>query len=190
MSECRGIFQQRKNGISCRCGNFTGQIDNQITNVTNTLASGTEPFNINIVVSAITLPGLYSTAAIYQTLLAQGVIGTRQIQASDLTQFGLVTTPGRPLEARIRIGENYQNPETYQVSTALQQDLGGGFAAEFSYLFSRGIHLIRPVDVRKYRTTGISPFTGQATLAATELACYQVPGAPAAGFNCSTTAGH
>ena len=61
-----------------------------------------------------------------------------QIVASDLTQFGLQTGPGRPLEARIRIGENYQNPETYQVSGALQQDLGGGFAAEFSYsVFAR-----------------------------------------------------
>ena len=183
------VFSNGKTVLRAGAGIFTGQIDNQITNVTNVLASGSEPYNINIVVSAVTLPGAYNAAAIYQTLLAQGILGTRQIVASDLTQFGLVTGPGRPLEARIRIGENYQNPETYQVSGALQQDLGGGFAAEFSYLFSRGIHLIRPVDVRKYRTTGVSPFTGQATLAATELACYQIPGAPAAGFNCSTTGG-
>jgi hypothetical protein len=116
--------------------------------------------------------------------LAQGVIGTRQIVASDLTQFGLVTTPGRPLEARIRIGQNYQNPETYQVSGAIQQDLGGGFSAEASYLFARGIHLIRPVDVRQYRTTGISAFTGLPTLAATELACYAIPGT-IAPFQCA-----
>ena len=183
------VFSNGKTVLRAGAGIFTGQIDNQITNVTNVLASGSEPYNINIVVSAVTLPGAYNAAAIYQTLLAQGVLGVRQIVASDLTQFGLVTGPGRPLEARIRIGDNYQNPETYQVSGALQQDLGDGFAAEFSYLFSRGIHLIRPVDVRKYRTTGISPFTGQATLAATELACYQIPGAPASGFNCSTTGG-
>ncbi len=183
------VFNNGKTVLRAGAGIFTGQIDNQITNVTNTLASGTQPFNINIVVSAITLPGSYSAAAIYQTLLAQGVIGTRQIVASDLTQFGLVTTPGRPLEARIRIGQNYQNPETYQISGAIQQDLGGGFSAEASYLFSRGIHLVRPVDVRKYRTTGISPFTGLPTLAATELACYAVPNAPAAGFNCSTSGG-
>ena len=149
--------------------------------------SGTAPYNINIVVSAITLPGLYSAAAIYQTLLAQNVIGTRQIQANDLAQFGLNTLPGRPLEARIRIGQNYQNPETYQLSGALQQDLGAGFGAEVSYLFSRGLHLIRPVDVRKYAVTGTSPFTGLPTLAATELGCYVVPGSP--GFNCSTTGG-
>jgi len=200
------VFNNGKTVLRAGAGIFTGQIDNQITNVTNTLASGTEPFNINIVVSAITLPGSYSAAAIYQTLLAQGVIGNRQIVASDLTQFGLVTGPGRPLEARIRIGQNYQNPETYQVSGAIQQDLGGGFSAEASYLFSRGIHLVRPVDVRKYGfytsaaqgppsscflSNGIyiSAFTGMPCLRATELGCYAVPNAPPAGFNCSTSGG-
>lgn len=183
------VLNNGKTVIRAGAGIFTGQIDNQITNVTNTLASGTEPYNINIVVSAITLPGSYSAAVIYQTLLAQGVIGTRQIVADDLTQFGLDTGPGRPLEARIRIGDDYQNPETYQLSAAIQQDLGGGFAVEASYLFSRGIHLVRPVDVRDYAVTGISPFTGQPIVSATELGCYTIPGAPASGFNCSTTGG-
>ena len=183
------VFNNAKTVIRAGAGIFTGQIDNQITNVTNTLASGTNPYNINIVVSAITLPGAYNAAAIYQTLLAQGVIGRRQIVASDLTQFGLNTAPGRPLEARIRIGQNFQNPETYQFSGAIQQDLGAGIAVEVSYLHSRGVHQVRPVDVRKYRVTGTSPFTGQPIVTATELGCFSVPGAPASGFNCSTTGG-
>ncbi len=144
------VFGNAHTVIRAGAGIFTGQIDNQETNVTNTLASGTDPYSINIVVSAITLPGTYSSAFIYQTLLAQGVIGNRQIVASDLTQFGLNTAPGRPLEARIRLGQNFQNPETYQVSGAVQQDLGRGFAAEVSYLFTRGLHIVRPVDVRRY----------------------------------------
>jgi hypothetical protein len=185
------VFNNAKTVIRGGAGIFTGQIDNQITNVVNTLASGTDPFNINIVVSAITLPGTYSSAAIYQTLLAQGVIGKRQIVASDLTQFGLNTAPGRPLEARIRLGQNFQNPETYQTSLAVQQDLGHGFAAEVSYLFTRGIHLVRPVDVRQYAVTGTSPFTGQPVVSATQLGCFAVPGT-AAPFQCaaggSTTA--
>jgi hypothetical protein len=172
------VFNNAKTVVRAGAGIFTGQIDNQITNVTNTLASGTEPYNINIVVAAITLPGTYSSAFIYQTLLAQGVIGNRQIVASDLTQFGLNTLPGRPLEARIRIGENFQNPETYQLSGAIQQDLGRGFSAEVSYLFSRGVHLVRPVDVRDYAVAGISPFTGQPVLAPTEVAQYNIPGVP------------
>jgi hypothetical protein len=181
------VFNNSKTVIRAGAGIFTGQIDNQITNVVNTLASGIEPFNINIVVSAITLPGTYSSAFIYQTLLAQGVIGTRQIVASDLTQFGLNTAPGRPLEARIRIGQNFQNPETYQVSGAIQQDLGKGFTAEVSYLFSRGIHLVRPVDVRKYSVIGTSAFTGQPIVNATELGCYTIPGVPPTAYNCSAT---
>lgn len=185
------VFNNAKTVIRGGAGIFTGQIDNQITNVTNTLASGTDPFNINIVVSTIQLPGTYSTAAIYQTLLAQGVIGRRQIVASDLTQFGLNTAPGRPLEARIRIGQDFQNPETYQTSLALQQDLGHGFAAEVSYLFTRGIHLVRPVDVRQYAVTGTSPFTGQPIVSATQLGCFAIPGT-VAPFQCaaggSTTA--
>ncbi len=183
------VFKNAKTVIRAGAGIFTGQIDNQITNVANTLASGTQPFNINIVVSAITLPGTYSAAFIYQTLLAQGVIGQRQIVASDLTQFGLNTAPGRPLEARIRIGQNFQNPETYQASGAIQQDLGGGIAIEASYLFSRGLHLVRPVDVRRYAVIGTSAFTGQPIVNATQLGCFVVPGAPPAGFNCSTTGG-
>jgi hypothetical protein len=181
------IFGNAKTVFRMGAGIFTGPIDNQITNVTNVLASGTQPHNINIVVSAITLPGTYSSALIYQTLLAQNVIGTRQIVASDLTQFGLNTAPGRPLEARIRIGQNFQNAETYQFSTAVQQDLGWGLSAEFSYLFSRGIHLVRPVDVRQYVVTGTSPFTGGPVVTATQVGCFIVPGAP--GFNCSTTGG-
>ncbi len=183
------VFNNAKTVIRAGAGIFTGQIDNQITNVVNTLASGTEPFNINIVVSAITLPGTYSSAFIYQTLLAQGVLGNRQIVASDLTQFGLNTAPGRPLEARIRIGENFQNPQTYQVSGAIQQDLGAGFSAEASYLFTRGIHLVRPVDVRRYSVIGTSPFTGTPIVNATELGCYTVPGVPPAAYNCSATGG-
>ena len=183
------VFNNAKTVIRAGAGIFTGQIDNQITNVTNTLASGTNPYNINIVVAAITLPGTYNAAAIYQTLLARGVIGQRQIVASDLAQFGLNTAPGRPLEARIRIGDNFQNPETYQFSGAIQQYLGAGIAVELSYLHSRGVHQVRPVDVRKYRVTGTSPFTGQPILSATELGCFSIPGAPATGFNCSTTGG-
>ena len=180
------VFNNGKTVLRAGAGIFTGQIDNQITNVANVLASGTQPFNINIVVAAVTLPGTYNAAFIYQTLLGQGVIGNRQITAADIAQFGLNTGPGRPLEARIRLGQNFKSPETYQISGAIQQALGRGISAEFSYLFARGIHIVRPVDVRKYAVVGTSPFTGQPIVNATELGCFTIPGVPAAGYNCSS----
>lgn len=160
------VFSDGKTVLRAGGGIFTGQIDNQITNVVNTLASGTEPYSINIVVSTIQIPGAASAVNIYRTLLAQGILGVRQVTAQDIAQFGLSTAPGRPLEARIRLGQNYRNPETYQASAAIQQDLGFGIVAELSYLFLRGAHLTRPVDVRPYAVTGVSPFTGQPTLQA------------------------
>ncbi len=170
------VFNNNKTVIRAGGGIFIGQIDNQITNVVNTLSSGTEPYSINIVVSTIQIPGPWSAVNIYRTLLNQGVLGTRQPTAADIAQFGLSTAPGRPLEARIRLGRDYKNPETYQASAAIQQDLGWGLSAELSYLFLRGLHLTRPVDVRRYAVTGTSPFTGQPILAATETGLYTIPG--------------
>lgn len=169
------VFNNGKTVLRAGGGVFIGQIDNQITNVANTLASGIQPYNINIVVSTIQIPGALSAVNIYRTLLAQGILGTRQPTAADIAQFGLTTGTNRILEARIRIGQNYRNPETYQLSGAIQQDLGHGFAAEVSYLFLRGLHLPRPVDVRQYSVTGISPFTGQQTLAAVVPAGLTLP---------------
>lgn len=175
------IFNNGKTVLRAGAGIFTGSIDNQITNVVNTLESGTNPYNLNIVVAtASTLPGQpanQNSIAIYQTFLAQGIIGTRQPTAADIAQFGLTTAPGRPLEARIRLGQDYKNPETYQASAAIQQDLGNDIAVELSYLFVRGLHIIRPVDVRQYRTgvgtntcngivLTVSCYTGQALLTA------------------------
>ena len=51
------VFNNAKTVLRAGAGIFTGQIDNQITNVTNTLASGTNPYNINIVVSTIPTSG-------------------------------------------------------------------------------------------------------------------------------------
>jgi hypothetical protein len=135
---------------------FVGQVDNQIVNVVNELSGSGDPSNINIVLATATSGalGLPSSFAIYQTLLAQGIIGTRTIQASDLAQFGLVPGPGHPLEVRFRLGDNYENPYTEQASLAIQRDLGAGFAVEVSYLFSRGLHITRNHDINPFKQSG------------------------------------
>lgn len=143
-------------------GIFTGQVDNQIVNVTSELGGFGDPSNINIVLATATSNalGLPTSFAIYQTLLAQGVIGNRTITAADLAQFGVVPGPGAPLEVRFRMTPDFENPYTQQASLAVQTDLGKGFAVETSYLFSRGAHITRNRDINPFKMTGISTVTG------------------------------
>ncbi|HSQ20012.1 MAG TPA: TonB-dependent receptor, partial [Blastocatellia bacterium] len=147
-------------------GIYVGQIDNQIVNVVNELGATGDPSNINIVLATASSNalGLPTSIQIYQTLLAQGVIGTRTITAADLLQFGVVPGPGRPLEVRFRLGPNYENPVTQQASFAVQRDLGGGYGVEASYLFSRGAHLTRNHDINAFKQSGpVSPLSGTPT---------------------------
>ncbi|MFY9574711.1 MAG: TonB-dependent receptor, partial [Blastocatellia bacterium] len=155
-----------KTAIRGGYGLYVGQVDNQIVNVVNELNGAGTPSNINIVLATATSNalGLPTSIAIYQTLLAQGVIGNRTITAADLLQFGVVPGPGRPLEVRFRVGPNYENPYTQQASFAVQRSLGSDFGVEVSYLFSRGAHIPRNHDINGFKQSGpISPLSGTPT---------------------------
>jgi hypothetical protein len=159
-------FSNGKTIIRGGYGLFTGQIDAQITNVVNELNGNGTPSNINIVLATATSNalGLPTSFTVYQTLLAQGVIGNRVITAADLVQFGITPGPGKPLEVRFRIGDDFENPYTQQASLAIQQELGADFIVEASYLFSRGTHIPRNRDVNQFKATGpINQFSGTAT---------------------------
>jgi Carboxypeptidase regulatory-like domain/TonB dependent receptor len=159
-------FKDGKTAIRGGYGLFVGSIDNQIVNVVNELSSSGDPSNINIVLATATSNalGVPTSIQIYQTLLAQGVIGARTITAQDLVQFGIIPGPNRPLEVRFRVGPNYENPYTQQASLAVQRDLGGGYGVEVSYLFSRGTHLTRNHDINPFKQSGpISPLSGTPT---------------------------
>jgi hypothetical protein len=147
-------------------GIFNGQIIASITNVTSELAGFGDPTEINIVIASATSGalGLPTSFAIYQTLLAQGVLGRRTITAGDLLQFGVRPRAGGPLEVRFRAQPDYKTPTTYQASFGIQRDLGKGFSVEGSYLFTRGLYITRNRDLNQFKRTGPpSPFTGQAT---------------------------
>jgi carboxypeptidase family protein len=147
-------------------GIFTGQVDAQIVNVINELASRGTPSDINIVLATATSGalGLPTSFAVYQTLLAQGVIGNRVITAADLAQFGVTPRPGAPLEVRFRLEPNFENPYSHQASLAVQRALGGDFAVEVSYLFSRAAHVTRNRDINLFKASGpINPFSATPT---------------------------
>ena len=158
-------FKDGKTAIRGGAGIFTGYTIYSVPNVTKTL-SGFPGDPINIVLTTATSGslGLPTSIAVYQTLLAQGVIDHRTIVASDLLQFGVVPRPGAPLEVRFRVEPNYETPTSYQASLGAQREIGTGLSVEVSYLFTRGLHLTRNRDINQFKRTGpISPFTGQPT---------------------------
>lgn len=147
-------FKDGKTVVRAGAGIFAGYTIYSVPNVTKTL-SGIPDDNINIVLSTATSAalGVPSSFTIYQTLLAQGVIGTRTITAADLVQFGIIPRPGAPLEVRFRAEPNYETPTTYQASAGFQRDLGSGTSIELSYLFARGLHLTRNRDVNQFKSS-------------------------------------
>jgi hypothetical protein len=139
-------------------GIFVGFLNNAVANVTTELSGMGDPSNINIVLATATSGalGLPTSFAVYQTLLARGVIGSRTITLADISAapLNLRAGPGVPLEVRFRLGPDYRNPTTYQASFGVQRDLGAGFALELSYLYTRGLHITRNHDINQFKQTG------------------------------------
>jgi hypothetical protein len=154
-----------KTAIRAGAGIFSGYTIYSVPNVTKTLSGFPgDPINIVLATATSGALGLPSSFAVYQTLLAQGVIGTRTITAADLAQFGVTPRPGAPLEVRFRTVDDYETPTTYQASFGVQRDLGRGFSLELSYLWTRGLHITRNRDINQFKVTGpVSAFTDQRT---------------------------
>jgi hypothetical protein len=168
-------------------GIFVGFLNNAVANVTTELSGLGDPGNINIVLATATSGalGLPTSFAVYQTLLARGVIGTRTITLADVAAapLNLRAGPGVPLEVRFRQGPDYRNPTTYQASFGVQRDLGAGFSLELSYLYTRGLHIARNRDVNQFKQTGpvnpLNPLGGPTFIrfpsAAGQTSDYQNP---------------
>lgn len=96
----------------------------------------------------------YTSADIYQTLLAQGVIGTRQIAASDLRQFGIVPGPNFPYQVVFVRPVNWKTTYAQQASFEIERAIKG-FSVSAAYNFTRSAHLPRIRDLNvKYGPPG------------------------------------
>ena len=83
-----------------------------------------------------------TSATVFQTLTAQGVIGNRQITTADLAQFGVRVGPNLPGSVVFGIEPGFQNPWAHQASFEVERQIGG-FAVSLGYNFNRAAHLAR-----------------------------------------------
>jgi hypothetical protein len=86
-----------------------------------------------------------TSADIYQTLAAQGVIGRRPITRDDIAQFNLRPGPNVPGRVLFGIVDDFENPMAQQASLEIERAIGN-FAISAAYTFNRGAHLVRSLD--------------------------------------------
>lgn len=86
-----------------------------------------------------------SAIDIYQTLVAEGVLGHRQIAAGDLAQFGIFPFPTMPLRLEFGLDRHFANPYAEQASLEVQRAFGE-VTVSAAYNFSRGVHGLRSID--------------------------------------------
>ena len=103
--------------------------------------------------------GTLTSAEIYQTLQARGVLGQRAILPEDLAPHGIVPGPGYPLRVGFRVVDDIVNPYSLQGSFEIQRQVAG-YAVSVAYNYNRGVHLIRPLDLNVYKA-GTNPATGR-----------------------------
>lgn len=89
-----------------------------------------------------------TSADIYQTLLAEGILGRRPVQASDLAQFGIVPSLNGPFSIRFAPTNNLRHGYSEQASLEIARAVGKT-AISAAYNFNRGAHLPRLIDLNQ-----------------------------------------
>lgn len=147
---------QGKTVIRGGYGLYYSQINLQVANVADSLA-GKQIAQTFVQITP--LPGLnnprtgrpLTSADVYQTLLAQGVIGRRSITLDDLAQFNLRPSTKAPGSVIFGIVPDFINPYAHQASFEIERALGG-LALSAGYNFNRAAHLVRILDRNLYYT--------------------------------------
>lgn len=139
-----------KTVIRAGYGLFYSQNNLQIANVAETL-SGDQIQQVFVPLTGV--PGLnnpltgqpLTSAAIYQRLSAQGVIGNRAILREDLSQFGVTPNPRLPFAVLFGIVDDWRNPYSQQGSLEIERAIGT-FAVSGAFNWNRGLRLPRILD--------------------------------------------
>ncbi|MBL8179012.1 MAG: carboxypeptidase regulatory-like domain-containing protein, partial [Bryobacterales bacterium] len=105
-------------------------------------------------------------ADIYQTLLRQGVIGSRQVAERDLLQFGLRPAPGAPLSVIFGVDAGFENPWAHQASFEMEKAMGS-YTVSAGYTFNRAAHIARILG-RNVQYTGQRLADGRPTFSRIE----------------------
>ena len=137
-------------------GIFYARIDGQVMYVNDLLGEKQQIYQVFVPLTG--LPGINSaltgqpltSAEIYQTASARGILGKRQITPEDLAIHGIDPGPGLPLRVQFRVAPDTVNPYSQQASFEIERE-AAGYALSAGYNFNRGLHLIRPLDVNPYR---------------------------------------
>jgi hypothetical protein len=134
-------------------GLYHGWIDSQIVYLANAFLP---PLSVNLLFVPITgLPGVINPATglpltsvdVYQSLLARGILGRRQIQFSDLTPLGI--RPGFQFPAGGGLDPGYRSPGSQQASLQVERSIGN-LVVSAGYDFVRVAHLPRLRDHNLY----------------------------------------
>jgi hypothetical protein len=143
------VFSDHRTAVRGGFGIFYAPTNYAIVHVANALGEVGGKRQIAQVLTSIRTPGAQSAPAIYQTLLAQGVITlptpTRAIMSTDLTQFGIVTSleTRPPLSVLFRSSPDFASAYTQQASLGIQRALGNNFVFDVNYLFVSGLRILR-----------------------------------------------
>ena len=137
-------------------GIFYARIEGQISYINDLLGDKQQIQQVFIpltgapgIRSALT-GGPLTSAEIYQTLQARGILGQRQILGEDLAIHGIQPGPNYPLRIGFRVAEDTVNPYSQQGSFEVQRQVGG-YALSAGYNYNRGLHIIRPLDVNVFQ---------------------------------------
>ena len=133
-------------------GLFYARIEGQISYINDLLGEKQQIFQVFVPLTGLEgirsplTGGPVTSAEIFQTLQARGVLGQREIRREDLLAHGIDAGPGYPLRVGFRLAEDAVNPYSQQGSFEIQRQVGA-YTLSAGYTYNRGLHIIRPLDL-------------------------------------------